>query len=73
MAQGDSDQDEELVECMDCGGTIAPGADPSFPFGTRGILCFECAIRRGGKYDAPKDRWLVSPDLAGLPVDAAEP
>lgn len=65
------EQEEDLVECADCGATIAAGADASYAFGNQGVLCFECAIRRGGEYDGPKERWTVMPDVAGLAEDAA--
>lgn len=63
------ESDEELVECVDCGAPIADGADPSFAFGTRSTLCFECAIRRGGEYDAEAERWTVTPDVSSLEGD----
>ena len=50
----------------DCGAPIAEGADPSFAFGTRSTLCFECAIRRGGEYDAETEKWTVTPDVSSL-------
>jgi hypothetical protein len=74
MGNADESQDweEDVAECADCGVTLAP-EDPSFAFGTRGVLCLECALRRGGEYAGDEDRWIVAPDLTGLSVQAAEP
>ncbi|HVU00529.1 MAG TPA: hypothetical protein VHE30_02215 [Polyangiaceae bacterium] len=67
MTQPDSNEEtEELIECADCGALIADGGDASFPYGEGGVLCFECAIRRGGQYDADADRWTVPPELSDL-------
>jgi hypothetical protein len=62
--------DDDLVECADCGAAIA-STDLSYAFGEDGVLCFECALRRGGHYDGPEDRWTVAPDIAGLPVEGS--
>ena len=59
--------------CSDCGAVISPAADRGFSFGTQGVLCWECAIRRGGTYDADEDRWTNAPDVADLPENRSEP
>ena len=41
-----------------------------FSFGLRNLLCFDCAVRRGGRYDAERDTWTESPDVAGLADEA---
>lgn len=69
----DEEELDELDECVDCGATVDVETDPSFPFGSRGVLCLECAIRRGGIYDADEDRWTSPPDLRGLESEAAGP
>ena len=63
---------EGFAQCAVCGAAIAEGAEPSFAFAQQGVLCFECAIARGGEFDAPQDRWTASPDLAGLEEYFAE-
>ena len=55
-----------LATCADCGAEIAPAVAEGFTFGTRGALCFECSIRRGGSYDADQDRWTTEPNLEGI-------
>lgn len=63
----DSEEFEEgLGECANCGAIIAEGTDPGFPFGENSMLCFECAIRRGGEYDSSEDRWVVLPSVSDL-------
>jgi hypothetical protein len=59
------------VLCSDCGTELNPGAERSFAFGARGVLCFDCAVRRGGRYDESFDRWLHVPliDDLGLEYD----
>ena len=60
------EEEELLGTCLDCGATLAPGPDPAFAFGDRGVLCFDCSIRRGGSYDANRDCWLEEPSLEGF-------
>lgn len=60
------DEEVDLSTCADCGATIRAEVQEGFSFGTRGVLCFECAARRGGSYDAQQDRWTVDPNLEGL-------
>ncbi len=62
----ESPEEEQLGECADCGAPVDEGADPAFPFGAASVLCFACAVRRGGAFDAFKDRWMKQPDLTGL-------
>ena len=63
------EENDELEECAGCRAAIAPGVTPSFALGDDLLLCLECAIRRGGQYDARLDRWTVAPDLSGLPLE----
>jgi hypothetical protein len=58
---------DELVECWECGETVSPSEDSVFQFGDRAVLCLECAIRRGGAYDAIEERWTRPPSTADLP------
>jgi hypothetical protein len=53
-------------ECADCG-TPTNNGSPSFEFSEDIVLCFDCALRRGGQYDTEQDTWVVQPDLAGIP------
>ena len=55
------------VACAGCGAEIAPEIDRAYAYGPDSYLCFECAERRGGIYDAQEDRWTAAPDVSGLP------
>jgi len=62
--------EESLLErCMDCGDELRPGQDTAFCFGTTGVLCEECALRRGGSYDRVRERWVVAPSYHDLESD----
>jgi len=58
-----------LVDCIECGATISVGPDRGYVFGSDHVLCFACAERRGGRYDADRDDWSSPPDTLGLPTD----
>lgn len=63
----------ELSVCADCGAEIAPGIDRAYTFGTAGVLCWECAVRRGGSYDGQHEVWSKPPrvdDLGGVGFEA---
>jgi hypothetical protein len=62
----DIDETEEPTACLQCGAELWPEVDRAFPVGPDAYLCFECAERRGGVYDADEDRWVVAPTVAGL-------
>lgn len=60
------ERDEGLGPCTDCGQDIGLEASGSYE-GTEGVaLCWACALRRGGVYDADRDRWLVTPEVGDL-------
>jgi len=53
----------EFVECSGCGADVSSGRDREFEFGESLVLCFDCAVRRGGSYDEARDRWSVVPTI----------
>lgn len=55
----------ELDSCASCGEDVA-AEDRSFPFGNESMLCFRCAIERGGIYDEHLDHWDRRPDVVDL-------
>lgn len=61
------EETEDLVECIDCGAEVPAGAGRTFAVTAETFLCFECAVKRGGVYDEPKDRWTKEPDVADEP------
>ena len=60
-------EEEEAGEppiCADCGEPTELDSSLSFATSDGKVLCFNCAIRRGGKYDDERDRWEVAFDGA---------
>jgi hypothetical protein len=47
--------------CSACGGEVKGNVDRTFAFGSRGLLCFECAIERGGSYEERREIWVEEP------------
>ncbi len=60
------DEEESLFTCADCGAAIWTDIDRYFPISDETYLCWTCAIRRGGSYDADEDRWTTAPGLEGI-------
>jgi hypothetical protein len=56
----------DLATCAECGAEIAPSRERGYSFGSNAVLCYACAIRRGGVYDERQDRWLRDADTRGL-------
>jgi hypothetical protein len=52
--------EEEIESCVDCGAATDVGRDRGYVAGEQ-VLCWTCAIKRGGNYDADQDRWTVPP------------
>jgi len=63
------DEREEAAVCALCGAQVSDSESP-FVFGAENVLCPECALARGGRYDPERDVWQTSPDLTGLPDEA---
>jgi hypothetical protein len=60
---------DEVVACSCCGGTVDLGPDLAYEFGEDQVVCFECALRAGGRYDAATERWTKPPAIEGLRED----
>ncbi len=58
---------ENTPVCVQCG---SANAERGFQFGAAGLLCWTCALERGGRYDAERETWSESPDVSGLPDEA---
>lgn len=56
--------------CSLCGAQIPADAPGVFAFGAGNALCGECAMARGGRYDAEREVWDRAPDLADLGDEA---
>ncbi|MBW2289256.1 MAG: hypothetical protein JRG80_18875 [Deltaproteobacteria bacterium] len=50
---------------------MSSGRSREFEFGESLVLCFDCAVRRGGRYDEALDRWSEAPAIGdfGPPLD----
>jgi hypothetical protein len=64
---------EQQTECAGCGTAISTSADRGYTYGSQSVLCFECALARGGIYDADQDRWVIAPEVADLPEPDVRP
>lgn len=60
------ERDEIGGNCADCGAPMDGAVDRSYPLRQGGVLCFRCAVRRGGSYDAEEDRWRTAPSVNDL-------
>jgi len=67
-----SDSWFEQSECAGCGEFFSPPEDRGYWFSDQTFLCWDCAVRRGGVYDAVTERWINAPDVSGL-VDERRP
>jgi len=63
-------EDRELVDCIDCGATIAAERERAFAVTDDVYLCLDCAVRRGGVYDELHDRWVTPPKVSDLSPQA---
>lgn len=66
-------QEEELdlfVDCRSCGRRVDVDAEVTYGFGESDLICFECAVDRGARYDIDEDRWQSEPRLDDLIVTA---
>ena len=51
--------------CADCGAPIEEESRV-FGFGSDAVICWTCALRRGGAYDSEEDRWTIAPSVTDL-------
>jgi hypothetical protein len=59
-------EERELVVCAVCGTSLSVAGDRAYGFGADSALCWDCAVARGGRYDAVHERWEVPPRTDGL-------
>ncbi len=60
---------ERVESCAACGRAVTEGVGRGFDFGTRQVLCWECAVERGGSYDETRDQWTRPPRISDLAVE----
>ena len=59
----------ELCNCAICGAVISPAIDRTYSITPEIVVCWDCALQRGGSYDVEKDRWLVAPNVPELAAE----
>ena len=59
-------EEAEVIPCMSCGAGVRVGERGFMEPGAQEVLCWNCAIQRGGQYDADQERWTVAPDLGDV-------
>ncbi|HEY8122323.1 MAG TPA: DUF4136 domain-containing protein [Myxococcota bacterium] len=59
----------ELELCTACGAEVHAARDRTYALDAERVLCFACAVRRGGAYDEQHDLWRAAPDLTDLAPD----
>jgi hypothetical protein len=57
----------EVTRCMLCASLVKPGAAPVYALDEDAVLCFHCAVQRGGTYDDARRTWVALPCCSGLP------
>lgn len=57
---------EQLDVCASCQASIIPNEEESFAFGPNSVLCWKCAIDRGGVYNEYEERWTTAPNVSDL-------
>jgi hypothetical protein len=62
-------EDRELVSCALCGAEIRPATDRAYQITSRSVLCFDCALERGGRYDEVRDVWSTLPRADDVRTD----
>lgn len=64
---GGPGQDELALErCADCSDELDPAMNRGFSIGPDAVLCFRCAVARGGSWDESQERWTIEPGVGDL-------
>jgi len=58
-----------LVDCVCCGATLSVARDRAYSLAHDRVLCFECSVRRGGRFDEERDDWSSPPDTLDLQIN----
>lgn len=60
-------REDAVGSCADCEQDVGLEDSHAFTLPDGGLLCWACALIRGGVYDDKYDRWVVSPAAEDLP------
>ncbi len=61
----DRESASELLTCAECGNAVSQ-FETFCAITDVDVLCWDCALRRGGSYDVEAGRWTVMPDHSDL-------
>jgi hypothetical protein len=61
-----SETDDLTTFCSGCGAELSLSGERLFPIGADEVICYACAVQRGGSYDESQDRWAPPPDIGDL-------
>ena len=59
-------QHEDVLPCVGCGVETAVAVERGFAINAETVICFECAVQRGGRWDEERALWSSEPDVVGL-------
>jgi hypothetical protein len=59
----------EFESCTECGAEVHVARDRTYALDADHVLCFACAVKRGGAYDERRDLWIEVPNVADLGTD----
>ena len=57
-------EDREFIACVACGEAVPPGT--GYGVSAETVLCPDCALERGGSFDAVTERWVREPRIDDL-------
>jgi hypothetical protein len=57
---------DSSTPCAVCEALVGPGFARGYGFGSNEMLCWQCAIDRGGSYDSEQERWVSPPRVEDL-------
>jgi hypothetical protein len=63
-----SSESAELSTCIVCGEEVFAERERSYLVTGDDILCYACALARGGVFDELHDRWTRAPKVDNLPL-----
>lgn len=61
-----------FVDCWSCRRRIDVDAEVTYALGEDDVLCFECALDRGARYDVDEDRWIEEPRVDDVMASEGE-
>lgn len=59
-------ESNQLIPCAVCGTPVDSAVAPGYGFGTRSVVCWDCAMARGGTYDSGQEKWVTAPRIDDL-------